>query len=287
MSAKIASCDFRQWTKGPPRAKALPSPSAARSKLAVMFTPLAQVILLLAASVFLVTRSRGAWRCRPASRTWSWASSLGPHALARGIGLGRPRACSPSSAWPSCCSPSVWSSPCRACSPCGARCSGSAPPRSSPRRACSRCIAHRRSACAGSSRSWSAAPIAMSSTAILLQQLTERAELNRTHGRLAFAMLLFQDLAFVPLPGARLGADRRRGPLRQRRERCCRCSAACSPSSRCWPPGAGCCGRCSTRSPTAACASCSRSRCCSSCSPRRGYRTAPACRLRSAPSCPA
>src|SRR5580698_10753142 len=40
--------------------------------------------------------------------------------------------------------------------------------------------------------------IAMSSTAILLQQLTERAELNRTHGRLAFAMLLFQDLAFVP-----------------------------------------------------------------------------------------
>jgi len=41
--------------------------------------------------------------------------------------------------------------------------------------------------------------ISMSSTAILLQQLTERAELNRTHGRLAFSMLLFQDLAFVPL----------------------------------------------------------------------------------------
>jgi CPA2 family monovalent cation:H+ antiporter-2 len=40
--------------------------------------------------------------------------------------------------------------------------------------------------------------VAMSSTAILLHQLTERAELNRTHGRLAFAMLLFQDLAFVP-----------------------------------------------------------------------------------------
>jgi len=40
--------------------------------------------------------------------------------------------------------------------------------------------------------------VAMSSTAILLYQLTERAELNRTHGRLAFAMLLFQDLAFVP-----------------------------------------------------------------------------------------
>ncbi|HJX20662.1 MAG TPA: cation:proton antiporter, partial [Steroidobacteraceae bacterium] len=40
--------------------------------------------------------------------------------------------------------------------------------------------------------------VAMSSTAILLQQLTERAELNRTHGRLAFSMLLFQDLAFAP-----------------------------------------------------------------------------------------
>ena len=40
--------------------------------------------------------------------------------------------------------------------------------------------------------------ISMSSTALLLQQLTERAEINRTHGRLAFAMLLFQDLAFVP-----------------------------------------------------------------------------------------
>src|SRR6202034_575767 len=37
--------------------------------------------------------------------------------------------------------------------------------------------------------------VSMSSTAILLQQLTERSELNRTHGRLAFSMLLFQDLA--------------------------------------------------------------------------------------------
>ena len=57
--------------------------------------------------------------------------------------------------------------------------------------------------------------VAMSSTAILLQQLTERAELNRTHGRLAFAMLLFQDLAFVPFlalaaacsPPARTASD--------------------------------------------------------------------------------
>jgi len=41
--------------------------------------------------------------------------------------------------------------------------------------------------------------LSMSSTAIILHQLTHWGELNRTHGRLAFAMLLFQDLAFVPL----------------------------------------------------------------------------------------
>src|SRR3954471_10098594 len=41
--------------------------------------------------------------------------------------------------------------------------------------------------------------ISMSSTAIIMHQLTERAELNRTHGRLALSMLLFQHLAFVPL----------------------------------------------------------------------------------------
>jgi len=41
--------------------------------------------------------------------------------------------------------------------------------------------------------------LAMSSTAIVLQQLTDQAELNRSHGRLAFAVVLFQDLAFVPL----------------------------------------------------------------------------------------
>jgi CPA2 family monovalent cation:H+ antiporter-2 len=40
--------------------------------------------------------------------------------------------------------------------------------------------------------------LSMSSTAIIVHQLTDRAELNRTHGRLAFSMLLFQDLAFVP-----------------------------------------------------------------------------------------
>lgn len=40
---------------------------------------------------------------------------------------------------------------------------------------------------------------AMSSTAIVLRQLSEQLELNRTHARLAFGILLFQDLAFVPL----------------------------------------------------------------------------------------
>jgi monovalent cation:H+ antiporter-2, CPA2 family len=40
--------------------------------------------------------------------------------------------------------------------------------------------------------------VAVSSTAILVQQLTEQSELNRTHGRVAFSVLLFQDLAFVP-----------------------------------------------------------------------------------------
>jgi CPA2 family monovalent cation:H+ antiporter-2 len=40
--------------------------------------------------------------------------------------------------------------------------------------------------------------IAMSSTVLVVQQLTERAELNRTHGRLAFSVVLFQDIAVVP-----------------------------------------------------------------------------------------
>jgi len=57
--------------------------------------------------------------------------------------------------------------------------------------------------------------IAMSSTAILLQQLTERAELNRTHGRLAFAMLLFQDLAFVPFLALASALIAGEDPLRQ------------------------------------------------------------------------
>jgi CPA2 family monovalent cation:H+ antiporter-2 len=41
--------------------------------------------------------------------------------------------------------------------------------------------------------------LSMCSTAIVLKQLGDQNELNRTHGRLSFAVLLFQDLAFVPL----------------------------------------------------------------------------------------
>ncbi|MCS6948355.1 MAG: cation:proton antiporter [Steroidobacteraceae bacterium] len=40
--------------------------------------------------------------------------------------------------------------------------------------------------------------LAMSSTVLIVQQLRDLAELNRTHGRLAFSVLLFQDLAVVP-----------------------------------------------------------------------------------------
>ena len=40
--------------------------------------------------------------------------------------------------------------------------------------------------------------LAMSSTAIVIRQLTEQAELNRSHARIAVGILLFQDLAFVP-----------------------------------------------------------------------------------------
>ena len=38
--------------------------------------------------------------------------------------------------------------------------------------------------------------VAMSSTAIIIAQLTEQAENNRTHGRIAVAICLFQDLSF-------------------------------------------------------------------------------------------
>ncbi len=41
--------------------------------------------------------------------------------------------------------------------------------------------------------------LALSSTAFVLQILTERGEMNTSHGRIAFSILLLQDLAVVPL----------------------------------------------------------------------------------------
>jgi CPA2 family monovalent cation:H+ antiporter-2 len=41
--------------------------------------------------------------------------------------------------------------------------------------------------------------LAMSSTAIVVRQLGEQLEINRTHSRLAVGILLFQDLAFAPV----------------------------------------------------------------------------------------
>lgn len=41
--------------------------------------------------------------------------------------------------------------------------------------------------------------LAMSSTALVLSSLAERGQLTARHGREAFAVLLFQDLAVIPL----------------------------------------------------------------------------------------
>ena len=88
----------------------------------------------------------------------------------------------------------------------------------------------------------------MSSTAIIIAQLTEQSENNRTHGRLAVAICLFQDLSFPlflgllsPLAVRRLERRRlahRRRHRHRRWRRCCWC----------WPRAAGCCVRCSSRS---------------------------------------
>ena len=93
--------------------------------------------------------------------------------------------------------------------------------------------------------------LAMCSTAIVLQQLGDQDELNRSHGRLSFAVLLFQDLAFVPLLA--LATVQTQG----RSESGAALLLRLRPL-RCWRSGAGCCGHCCMRSRTAGCASCSR-----------------------------
>jgi Kef-type K+ transport system membrane component KefB len=62
--------------------------------------------------------------------------------------------------------------------------------------------------------------LALSSTAFVLQLLAEQKELTTTHGRAAFAILLFQDLAVIPLIailpmfGAATGRCSARPPVR-------------------------------------------------------------------------
>jgi hypothetical protein len=111
--------------------------------------------------------------------------------------------------------------------------------------------------------------LALSSTAVGLQMLAERKELQSPHGRLGFAILLFQDLAAIPLlalipllaapPPTAAWRDRYgRRPARDRHHRRWWSAAAaaaatvprrglgrrcrkCSPPPRCWwwsaPPG--------------------------------------------------
>ena len=58
--------------------------------------------------------------------------------------------------------------------------------------------------------------VSMSSTAIIISQLTEQSENNRTHGRLAVAICLFQDLSFpllLALVSALSGGDRNADPM--------------------------------------------------------------------------
>ena len=90
--------------------------------------------------------------------------------------------------------------------------------------------------------------VAMSSTAIIISQLTEQSENNRTHGRIAVAICLFQDLSFplllalVSALSAAVTAGGRPAP---------HIAAAIAIRSAgaaawCWPRGAGCCGPCSS-----------------------------------------
>ncbi len=73
--------------------------------------------------------------------------------------------------------------------------------------------------------------VAMSSTAIVIAQLTEQSENNRTHGRLAVAICLFQDLSFplfLALVSVQTGGGtkrRRRARARRRRNRGSRTAA--------------------------------------------------------------
>lgn len=85
--------------------------------------------------------------------------------------------------------------------------------------------------------------LALSSTAFGLQSLAERKELTSPHGRLAFAILLFQDIAAIPLialvPMLAAAATKPAAP--QASITVCRCSAG---SPWWWSAGVICCVRC-------------------------------------------
>ena len=94
--------------------------------------------------------------------------------------------------------------------------------------------------------------IAMSSTAIVVRQLAEQAEVNRTHGRLAVGILLFQDLAFVPFLALKSAARHAWRSSGSDRFPACRARGRRRFAGRADSGCAGCCGRCSMKSPARA-----------------------------------
>ncbi len=129
--------------------------------------------------------------------------------------------------------------------------------------------------------------MAMSSTAIIIAQLTEQSENNRTHGRLAVAICLFQDLSFpllLALVSALSGGGRRRrcrAYFERHRHR--RARAAVGAGRRTLAAAAAV----SHDRLGSLRANCSRWRCCSPCWPRLGRLTRWACRSRWARFSPA
>ena len=205
--------------------------------------PLLQILILLAASVFVVTAVRKL--ALPAILGYlAVGMLLGPARAGTDRSTTRPLACSPISAWYSWCSRSAWNSRCRACSPCAARCSASAAAQVLRDHGARR---RRGGGCFGLAPAAAVVvggAVAMSSTAIIIAQLTEQSENTRTHGRLAVAICLFQDLSFPvvlgllsPLaPRARHAGRTPSRAIAIAAARCCSCSR----------PGAGCCVRCSS-----------------------------------------
>ncbi len=99
--------------------------------------------------------------------------------------------------------------------------------------------------------------LALSSTALGLQSLAESRQLNAPHGRLAFAILLFQDIAAIPLIAlvpllASWPADRTTATATTSNMACASSAASPSLSS----AGATCCARCFVSSLAPGCRKC-------------------------------